>query len=384
MTEILLPHILSLDEETQATALRWINEFISMARERMLPFAPLMLNGVLPCLSHSVQGIRIISAQVNTNLFRLVYEFTFSITDILSSNTIDQLNVEETIKVLMRQFQDVHEETRVSALDWLIMLHKNSPKKVMSSDISMVSILLSNLNDQSEEVVKRDLELLAQISHSSDDDYFTDFMFNLLLLFCNDRKLLESRGSLIIRQLSFSLDPERMFCTFAELLEKDEDLEFASIMVQNLNAILITAPELSELRKSLKILKSPDGVSLFKTLYRSWCHNPVALLSLCLLASAYEHAADLLPIFAELEINVALLIQIDKLVQLIESPVFTYLRLQLLEPDKYPHLFKCLYGILMLLPQSSAFVTLRNRLNSVNALATLHATPGVFSQKRCV
>jgi vacuole morphology and inheritance protein 14 len=243
----------------------------------------------------------------------------------------------------------------------------------------MVSILLSSLNDQSEEVVKRDLELLAQISQSSDDKYFTDFMFNLLLLFSTDRRLLESRGSLIIRQLSFSLDPERIFRTFAELLEKDEDLEFASIMVQNLNAILITAPELSDLRKNLKILKSPNEVNLFKTLYRSWCHNPVALLSLCLLASAYEHAADLLPIFADLEMNVALLIQIDKLVQLIESPVFTYLRLQLLEPVKYHHLFKCLYGILMLLPQSSAFSTLRNRLNSVNALATLYATPGVLS-----
>lgn len=350
-----------------------------MAREKMLPFTPMLLNGVLPCLSHSVQGIRSISTQVNTNLFRLVYEFTFQVADVVSNHSLDKLNVEETIKVLMRQFQDIHEETRVSALDWLIMLHKNSPKKVMSSDISMVSILLNSLNDQSEEVVKRDLELLAQISHGSDDKYFTDFMFNLLLLFSTDRKLLESRGSLIIRQLSFSLDPERIFRTFAELLEKDEDLEFASIMVQNLNAILITAPELSDLRKNLKILKLPDGVNLFKTLYRSWCHNPVALLSLCLLASAYEHAADLLPIFADLEMNVALLIQIDKLVQLIESPVFTYLRLQLLEPVKYPHLFKCLYGILMLLPQSSAFSTLRTRLNSVNALATLYATPGALS-----
>ena len=51
------------------------------------------------------------------------------------------------------------------------------------------------------------------------------------------------------------------------------------------------------------------------------------------------------------------------------------LRLQLLEPEKYPYLFKCLYGLLMLLPQSSAFVSLRNRLNAVNSAGFLHIAP---------
>ena len=47
------------------------------------------------------------------------------------------------------------------------------------------------------------------------------------------------------------------------------------------------------------------------------------------------------------------------------------IRLQLLEPDKNPFLYKTLYGLLMLLPQSSAFATLRNRLNSVNSISLL-------------
>ncbi len=93
--------------------------------------------------------------------------------------------------------------------------------------------------------------------------------------------------------------------------------------------------------------------------------------------------------------TVNILIQIDKLVQLLESPVFTCknppppkagntrllnhraidLRLQLLEPEKYPHLYKCLYGLLMLLPQSSAFAALKNRLNSVSSIGYLHIAP---------
>lgn len=51
------------------------------------------------------------------------------------------------------------------------------------------------------------------------------------------------------------------------------------------------------------------------------------------------------------------------------------LRLQLLEPERYPHLYKCLYGVLMLLPQSSAFAALKNRLNSVSAIGYLHIAP---------
>jgi vacuole morphology and inheritance protein 14 len=51
------------------------------------------------------------------------------------------------------------------------------------------------------------------------------------------------------------------------------------------------------------------------------------------------------------------------------------LRLQLLEPERYPYLFKCLYGLLMLLPQSTAFVSLRNRLNAVNSAGFLHIAP---------
>ena len=103
--------------------------------------------------------------------------------------------------------------------------------------------------------------------------------------------------------------------------------------------------------------------------------------------------------------TVNMLIQIDKLVQLLESPVFTCtrafkdmplsymfivimlltdlahldLRLQLLEPEKHPYLYKCLYGVLMLLPQSSAFAALKNRLNSVSNIGLLHGPKGYVS-----
>merc|ERR1711964_444840 len=103
-------------------------------------------------------------------------------------------------------------------------------------------------------------------------------------------------------------------------------------------------------------------------LYRCWCFNSVAAVSLCLLAKAYEQAYALIRAFGEREITVSMMVQIDKLVQLLESPVFTYIRIALLEPAENPYLVKTLFGILMLLPQSSAFEDLHKRLKSVNTL----------------
>ncbi|GAA5910448.1 hypothetical protein JCM5296_007182 [Sporobolomyces johnsonii] len=318
-----------------------------------------------------------------------------------------------TVNELTLQFLSENEETRVAALEWLLMLHQKAPRKILAGDDPALpsgrrsggsapapgssgsgarqrhpssssttssglslALLLKMLSDPSERVLRYDLQLLAQISASaSEEDYFPSFMRGLLDLFSTDRKLLEQKGSLIIRQLCGSLNAERIYRTCAELLEKDEDLEFASIMVQNLNLIMITSPELSDFRKRLRTLDSKDGQNLFTSLYRSWSHNAVATFTLCLLAQAYEQACALLQIFADLEITVPLLIQIDKLVQLLESPVFTSLRLQLLEPEKYPFLLKAMYGLLMLLPQSSAFATLRNRLSAVSSLGFLQTVP---------
>ncbi|KAF5388338.1 hypothetical protein D9615_000638 [Tricholomella constricta] len=288
----------------------------------------------------------------------------------------DLFDYQATVNELTIQFLSEFEETRVAALKWLIMLHQKAPKKILAMDDGTFPALLKTLSDSSEEVIKHDLQLLAQISSSSEENYFKAFMMNLLELFSTDRRLLETRGSLIIRQLCLNLNTEKIYRTFAEILEKEDDLEFASVIVQKLNIILITSPELADFRKRLKSLETrQDGQALFTTLYRSWCHNAVAVFSLCLLAQAYEHASNLLYIFADLEITVQMLVQVDKLVQLIESPVFTYIRLQLLEPERYPHLFKCLYGLLMLLPQSSAFVSLRNRLNAVNSAGFLQIAP---------
>lgn len=432
--EILTATLDSPLEDGLLESLRWIVEFLDICPEEVLPFTPKILAHLLPAMASGVESIRQAAGRVNTSLMDYVVSLsddaelatmqplsrmsgpplpvppnerqdgTSSTRASLSSSrelevrsptpaqgrnlartptpalaTAPQpqadLDYAAAVNSLTLLFLNDHEATRVAALTWLIMLHRKAPRKVLAFNDGTFPALLKTLSDPAEAVVTKDLQLLSQISRNSEDDYFTNFMVNMLQLFSTDRKLLETRGTLIIRQLCTSLSAERIYRTLADCIEKEEDLEFASIMVQNLNNNLITAPELAELRKRLRNLETKDGQTFFVALFRSWCYNAVATFSLCLLAQAYEQAYNLLLIFAEMEMTVNILIQIDKLVQLLESPVFTYLRLQLLEPEKYPHLYKCLYGLLMLLPQSSAFAALKNRLNSVSSIGYLHITP---------
>lgn len=94
--------------------------------------------------------------------------------------------------------------------------------QILSRDSGTFPALLKTLSDPSEDVVKHDLQLLAQISSSSEDSYFRSFMVNVLELFSTDRRLLETRGSLIIRQLCLHLNAEKIFRTLAEILERDD------------------------------------------------------------------------------------------------------------------------------------------------------------------
>jgi len=114
---------------------------------------------------------------------------------------------------------------------------------------------------------------------------------------------------------------------------------------------------------------------------KCWSHNPVATFSLCLLAQAYDLSACLILKFAEVDVTVGFLMQIDKLVQLLESPVFIHLRLQLLEVNTKFHadLLKSLYGLLMLLPQSQAYKTLSDRLSTVSSLQMHMGFPRAFA-----
>lgn len=364
LVKILIVHCTSLDDFTRLRALTWVNVFILVGKEKLLPYSALLLSGILPCLSHEVAEIEEAAARANTNLLAVV------------GSTDQDIPIKDFIVTTTGQFLNQWVPTRLSALRWVLMLHSKIPHQLATHLGILFPALLKTLSDPAEAVVRIDLEVMARISLN--DDYFNHLMQSLVVLFRSDPLLLQNRGNLIICQLSLFMQPEKIFRQLAMILENEEEPEFAATMVQTLNLILLTSVECLDVRTRLKNIKNdsaPDIREMFGVLYRSWAHSPASLLSLCLLCQAYEHACEILTCFAELEMTVNFLLEIDKLVQLLESPIFTYLRLQLLEPERYPFLFKSLYGLLMILPQSTAFEILRNRLTCISSLGVLHLIP---------
>ncbi|KAJ1524324.1 hypothetical protein ONE63_010831 [Megalurothrips usitatus] len=388
MINILIIHAQAQDECLQLMAITWIKEFVQLSGRKMLPFASGILTAILPCLSYdtdSRKNIRETAKAVNFILSKLITR------EEDNSESSDALNLASIVEVLIKHLVHTAVPTKVAALQWVYHLHTNVPDRMVLHVDELFPVLLRVLSDSADEVVQQDLEVLAQIMSYPPPDgqsgdatiivrcpnpkspYFSKFIISLLKLFGNDSHLLEDRGSFIIRQLCVLLDAEDIYRTLATILTHEENLAFAPTMVDTLNTILLTAPELFELRNKLKDLATKESSSLFCQLYELWCHNPVATVSLCLLTQNYSHASRLIRNFGGLEVTVEFLIEIDRLVQLLESPIFTFVRLELLEIPHNQHLVQALYGLLMLLPQTEAFHMLRRRLNCI---PTLHLQNG--------
>ncbi|POW03272.1 hypothetical protein PSTT_11223 [Puccinia striiformis] len=364
-----------ITEEIQALCLKWLSEIIQIDQSVIIPFTPRLIPIILGCLSHERNYIKDIAIGANYNLFHAIQQLPTppppslppvppppppaTLPDVDKRKHDPRLSTHMSNSVdkfrnrIMRP-ERAHPPSTPTPSAWTIRPRRGTrpngiaeeivkpleahtetpPQEELSPDpldytLTVNALTLQFLNEYEE---TRLAALRSLMNTEEEGYYFRHFMWNLLSLFGTDRNLLELRGNLIVRILCKNLNAERIYKSFAEYLEADEDLEFASSMVQNLTLIMITSPELSDMRRKLKQLETKESVQLFTHLYRSFSHNPISTLTLSL-------------------------------------------RLQLLEPDKYPFLYKALYGILMLLPQSSAFATLRNRLGAVSTLGYAHAAP---------
>lgn len=398
--------------------------------DALLPHHSEVLDAILYCISDSEEQICIVAERTNANLISLVRDTKgdFQLAPLLKTLT-DKLMTKDDVPTKMASLRWINmllEKRRGDMTEFVPNLLKVLLKTLSDTSDSVVLFTLQvlarislgdgggpledpdNLDDGHR---KGTAEAHYGLLRGTKDEKHFKLVINAILgLFSRDRALLENRGSLVVRKFCVLLDAESVYMLMAEVLstscqltlekglrvetenlengpadEVEEpivfSLEFVATMVQTLNLILLTASELHGLRVLLaeafdrnspderKVTKKKDANAndLFDTLFKCWCHSPVATFSFCLLARAYEVAFDLVQKFSELDVSVGFLMQIDKLVQLLESPVFVHLRLQLLDVESPHHapLLKSCYGLLMLLPQSDAFRSLNDRLTTV-------------------
>ncbi|XP_078482952.1 protein VAC14 homolog [Ciona intestinalis] len=401
MANIIITHSQSEDLLIQERSLNWLVHFISLAGSVVLKYLSGILGAILPTLAHEDvlhKNIRETAKRANVSLMKLI-------TPALDKEQTDQtpntnLPLTEIVDVFTEHLDFDSTYTKSAVIRWITHLLIKIPYSIFDHVEKIFTEVMKRLSDPADDVVLLTLECMAEMAssvagtpidsqvfvgtrlklntslHTSNTPlvlnvYFTKFISRLLRYFKNDQDLLEKRSSFIIRQLCALLHAENVFralsssLTFSEEQQELEDPRFCSHAIKKLNTILMTSSELSELREKLKNKSGKENSDLFCCLYKSWCHNPVAAICLCLLTQNYQHCCTLLQKFSDFELTVDLLMELDKLVQLLESPIFAYLRLQLLEGTCRQHLTKCLYSLLMLLPQSRSFDTLHHRLNCV-------------------
>ncbi|PSK39858.1 hypothetical protein C7M61_001669 [Candidozyma pseudohaemuli] len=413
--------------EIQSTVLKWLQELVCITPTSFSKFLPdcIAINMHNISLTDDNKDNDLRSQFLNFNqalqsyLVRLNESATDSTTNNskdsnsdqpeVSDNAIEGLNkdvldeftelyLNKALRVVMNEcLHNVNELSRLTLMDWLTFLYSSYPGSFFEIDESKkgdsqdrylfdLTALLRSSTDSSNEVISKVLLLASKISEDN-QEFFKEFMVKLIFFFETDgvenngrtgepdepssgpNAISRGKVEFMIRRLCVSISAEKIFQTLSEVLVSFEklNLEFVGNIVVTLNNILLTTHELQGLRTKLKNLdfQKPEDWVFFSTLFQSWCHSPASALSICLLTSNYELAFLIIKCLGELEVTFQLLTQLDILIQLLETPIFLKLRLQLLEPDKHPHLYKTLYGILMIMPQSSTFTTLRNRLSTV-------------------
>jgi vacuole morphology and inheritance protein 14 len=252
--------------------------------------------------------------------------------------------------LLMNQVSHETMDVRLASLRLLDTLTTQHPEVKLQAK-PLLALLVADPNDA---ILKQTLALLSRQSTTPES-------INVLLTGLMDAKTLDKqRFSSIIRNLALTIDPEQLLICFSRLKPWDSTL-------QRLTHLVITAPEFASIRKRLL-----EG-ELFGQLYPAWQMDAVSVLTLCLFASRYNLAWKSVTDIADMEMTVEMLVQLDLLVQLIESPRFTHVRMQLVKTPRESDLVRSLYGILALLPaQSSAFSLLQTRLQGVATLIHLN------------
>lgn len=382
MVNILIHHSQSGSEPlVQFTAITWLKEFVNMKRS-LLPYSAGLLTAILPCLGHHAWATSQevyqdkVSSLASMNITEVAKALNHSlmqmVTDPGESGTVDLSSIIRALsnELSSRHSTGIHDKTRdwttpppatkIAVLKWIHHLYVKIPSRIYPHLDELFPHLLNTLCDPSEEVILLLLEVFSKIFSSSspsnctnsrtansnnnsnnssnnsstnqennqviNHDYFDKFIQELLSLFRSNRERLfsspDGRGSFIIRQLCLQVNCEDVYKSLGTSLLDHEDLDFSYIMVHNLNRILFTSSELFPLRSLLKDMRTDESASLFVTLYKTWSHSPVASITLCLLTRNYDHAFNLILICGQLDITSEFLIEVDQLVQLIESPIF--------------------------------------------------------------
>ena len=264
LTSILIRQSSSRDLPIRRTSVNWIHSFIEVGGLKLLPVYAGLFEAVMKCSADANEDLSSAAQKANSALLSLVQDTSVDVA------------YKPFIQTIAQELQSSTIVCKISALEWLIMLHTKSPVETNRHLSQLLPILLRTLSDDNAQVVSLTLTALARVS--ADDKVFSELITSLTQLFASDKSLLESRGmgdfsmllyltavvgALIVRKLCALLDAGSVFTALAQALisadELNHNTDFVMVYTHALNIILLTAPETQNLRTAV----SSDRFDLF-------------------------------------------------------------------------------------------------------------------------
>ncbi|KAA3466216.1 protein VAC14-like protein [Gossypium australe] len=140
MAEILVQRAASPDEFTRLTAITWINEFVKLGGDQLVPYYADILGAILPCISDKEEKIRVVARETNEELRSI------------KSDPAEAFDVGAILYIARRQLDSEWEATRIEALHWISTLLDRHRAEVLCFLNDIFDTLLKALSDSSDEV----------------------------------------------------------------------------------------------------------------------------------------------------------------------------------------------------------------------------------------
>lgn len=368
----------SNDIATRHTALDWVNRLLELGQQQMFPLAHEIVGPILEQVGSSDEAGRI-AIRINETFSRLVRENFPS-----KEKSEFSINFRKLLETVIYRLQAGDESTRLAALKWVVLIHDASredgeesgktPEPIVGH--SLFLSIVRTLPNASDDVLRDSVSALVEVAGETK---FGKFIEALLLEVSTHAAAMLVKLPSIVLQLQLSYQgrnlehPEKLFLKIAETLPSHGDKRFVAKVVNSLHMMLLTLKELLPLRTLLRRgLTDEVAKKTFTGLFSCWAYDPVAAMGLCLLSSAFDPALDLVEDLGRSEVTTTTLVQLDRLAQLFESPVFAFVRTGLLKPRRNAALLRTLFGIQMILPQSSQpCKSIRARLKAAPTIAHL-------------
>ena len=223
------------------------------------------------------------------------------------------------------------------ALEWYLLIYEKNKNNVNNEEYNkdIIHIILENIDKNIDDQNNENLFLL---------------MINEL---CKDNIL-----------ILFDLLSDNI------LFEK-HSYKFKFNLAGYLNNFLIFSSRAKELKESITSIINDEtnkDSPLFEKIFTIFSINPMCIINFCIYMELCEIGWELILNIKKINLDDDYYKYLALFVQAIDNKMWNDIRMRLLFPNKHIYFIKCLYGILMLLPQGKAFNILSERLYSIKGM----------------